>query len=748
MGFFSTKKKTFYSAGFTPIVEEDKLPNTILSSIVKSIIGHKPVVPNLLNDVANGPPSRVMRYIKRALKNKYPYGVPKHNLQDTDYVQNVFNIFIESITNPAVTVHYAKIMPYHERHWMWDYLTNTKNYNQSTNIVETTNLPYTVYVSDIIPILDGYVEDSGDPLDPNDYTLPDPETYTDWETPAKDRTHPWRGIYPGQNIDCMIRTNGDEGTYVELVFENTDSIFSSDIQSCEIELAHEVEFPDEEFYQAKFTWNPGSGDVTEYFTYVPGTGTHVDLDDAFGDTPTDVAEFLPFLHIRKEGSTLTGTGQSGTTHYIETKKMFDIVGMDMDSITEEIENNPDIGAIQEVTLMSAFKLDTNSKWGRKYLYFFFRWLKTIQVSSSYSKKSITFRDGFTRYTLSYRYLSEPVIITGVVGEVGEYFINRTTNSTYVDATRDGVFSTFEKLSGSVTFRRQITETQYEEFILDGPAGAYRISNGDRNVATMSDWDDDEFAILVPVSKMIIDTYFKFPEREKVFYASLGIMTTTRVRVKIKWYQKESFGVFLKIVAIVLLIVSLGSAASASYGLAGLAASLGGGVYVIAIAIIQELLINLAISYTFKIIIKEVGVELGFAFALLAIAAGGYYGITEGLTSNMAMNLIKLGTVASTATTEVLNEEIEDINYASQEYAENAEKELDRINELLEAMNPDTSDLLIDPYIFMSPNETPKEWINRLSKSGNIGVLALSYPSKFADLMLKLPEPEYTDRREV
>ena len=748
MGFFNTKKKTFYSAGFTPIVEEDKLPDTVLSSIIQSIIGHKPIVPNLLNDVANGPPSRVMRYVKRALKNKYPYGVPKHNLQDTDYVQNVFNIFIESITNPAVTVHYAKIMPYHERHWMWDYLTNTKNYSQSTNIVGTTNLPYTVYVSDIIPILDGYVEDSGDPLDPNDYTLPDPETYTDWETPAKDRTHPWRGIYPGLNADCIIRTNGDEGTYVELVFENTDSIFPSDIQSCEIELAHQVEFPDEELYQAKFTWNPGSGNITQYFTYVPGTGTYLDLDNAFGDTPTDVAEFLPFLHIRKEGNTLTGPGQSGTTHYIETKKMFDIVGMDMSSLTQEIQNNPDIGSIREVTFMSAFKLDTDSKWGKKYLYFFFRWLKTIQTSNSNSKKSITFRDGFTRYTLSYRHLSNPVIVNGVVGEVDEYIVSRSISNTNVNTIKDGIFNAILKSNATIVFRRQINETQYEEFTLSRPAGAYKIGSSDRNVATMSDWDDDEFAIIVPVSKMIIDTYFKFPEREKVFYASLGIMTTTRVRVKIKWYKKESFGLFLQIVAVVLLIVSLGSAAVAAYGLAGLAVGLGGAVYAVAIAIIQELLINLAISYTFKIIIKEVGIELGFAFALLAIASGGYYAITKGLTSSIAMNLIQLGTIATNASTDVLSERIEDINHDSQEYAENAQKELDRINELLEAMNPDTSNFLIDPYIFMSPNETPKEWINRLTKSGNIGVLALSYPSKFADLMLKLPEPEYTDRREV
>jgi hypothetical protein len=754
MGIFSSKTTKYSSASFYELMEnEASLPATIKASILGSVLRGRGATSNVLNDILNGPPVMLQRLFKLAKNNKYPYGLPSSLTLNKDNIEASFEAWLTTHVGAGVTIEYAEYGPFNERHNTWKELIETYSYDETTNTLNAAPLivnGYTQYVQDMIAVLDGSVPDSGDPLEPYIFQPHDPASHAEWEIAAKDRAHPWRASYPGDAVQTSYDPSGTTGAHVDVIWSTTGLL--ADVVVQRIFIDTDEGDPDDEFFQAKYYYDDGSGVKPYYFTYDGKSGTYpeldalVDLSDA-----ADIAEFMPFLHLRSDSVDLTDPLNVDAATLKETKRMFDLLGIDMNEMADQLNSNDFINDIVQSAVGFYFKLNTSSFYGRKYIFHFFKWLFDQGFTNTDTMNSVITEDELLRLNLRFKDITYTGVVAGAVAPLGEYTVTITTDTVTEDVYYEGnpIPETVSYDRKGIALRYQVTATEYEEYFVEDINMLFAVP-GKPVSGTLSDFGGVGFNILVPVSRVVVDLTFKFNDREKVYYASLGLLITTFKKTKLEWYQRPEFLLFIQAVAIVLAVVSLGASLKAA--VAG-QTTLVGVVSAVSLVIIQFIGVGIIVDFAFKLVIKELGEETGAILAILAIVAGGTKMIRSGTFTNPNANaLLRIGNVGANTTQNALNDEIRDIYNDMARYQEEYEVGMAKIEDKQEELGL-LRETLLDPNIIldrsaqlMDPNESVSLWLDKGIHTGNIGTLVLSFPEQFVNIMLDLPKFDHKSPR--
>jgi len=317
-------------------------------------------------------------------------------------------------------------------------------------------------------------------------------------------------------------------------------------------------------------------------------------------------------------------------------------------------------------------------------------------------------------------------VAGTIGKIGTHsadYISTIQIVNYVELTT-GTDAPEQYDMTYHRYRKQITETVYEEIRVPGLAVTYYIKDQHTVLA-----DNDDPILLIPLDYTITSKY-PIPIKEELYARSLHLIFNSYVVQTIKWYQTSVFKYVVIIIAIILTILSKGATIKL------LIAALAAGAYAAAAYIIISIIIEQYIVATlFKLFVKAVGVKIAFLAAIVAAAYGVYDALDAGSLNGapFAQDLLSLSNGLSKAVVDNISANIAKIIEQSTEFL----KFMDEQTKLL-----DTANELLDNSVKMNPivifGETPDEYYNRTIRAGNIGIIGIEAISSYVDISLTLP----------
>lgn len=699
----------------------------------------------MVEDILNGPPTLLRRAYKLANNpDKYIYGVPKYKFLSESGMYTQFRQYLE-LTYPTIdSIEYTHISTIHYRHLFWSLITHSYGYDESSNIIADSPLGLPVYVLDTLPVLNGLLPDSGDPNEPNIYVFPDEDTYVDWETPAIERPNPFNIEDPldSEDIAVEVSEDGDSGIVAALAWEDPQYLFGSKVCQSTVFLGMREEGDnkdDSAYFYAKYYIN---GEPT-YFTYDPDTEDISYLNDIIDDTGTESdGFFMPFIHLKVQESYVNSDKDS--REYLDSVRLGNMVGVEIDDFIDSLKEDDGHTYIQDAAVLFATSLNSERHEEQKYIYHFFEWLYSRTSNTSTGKNSISINDAALGFSLSWSPMTREVV-QGSPLKPGKYGVERitTTHEKFIRTkygARIQYYYTYR-----LRVRHQISEETYIELIIPNLVSTYR--SRDRNVtSSLSDFEDeDDFTMLLPISRTLVEDNFKFIDRETIYYQSLSTLITTYQKVKVKWYQRSWVGTFLKVFAVVIAVVSLGTAIKGSMGLVALAGGLSASVALgVAVTLIKHYIVGLIISYGYRVVLEEIGADWALALAILAIAAGGTRMIQQGkISDKLALNLVGQATTIANVQNQITQDQLSSVLKEIEENRKVYIDELKRIQEMIEDLRPDR-ELSLSTVMGMS--ESVDEYLTRLNMSADSIEHALRVIPNYVDIMLRLPEEDVSNGR--
>lgn len=260
-------------------------------------------------------------------------------------------------------------------------------------------------------------------------------------------------------------------------------------------------------------------------------------------------ELLPIVSIRTDK--VNANADKNSERYKSTKAILDVIGLDVDTMCESYHGNET--NVKDAFVMFAMSPSDNDPVISKCLYA----MADVIYEDGTLQSTV---EGDTVYAFSmtegtYNQVCKwdtqgRTVKTGSIGPVG------THNHSIVNGT-------------DLYMRKQETENQYIEYYFTKVTSMTGITyGGEYNVST-ADLSNPLFR--VPLSMEFVRR-LTAGEQAKLYVKTLVISTYHAEIVHLEWYKTSVFGQLLQVVAIAILIISLGSGAGISAILYGMAAA--------------------------------------------------------------------------------------------------------------------------------------------------------------------------------
>lgn len=336
-----------------------------------------------------------------------------------------------------------------------------------------------------------------------------------------------------------------------------------------------------------------------YWVYFIGSG-NADLDNA-RNTISNL-DMLPIVELRR-GSVSIDSDKTAP-RYTQSKEILGILGIDVDTMLDSLNTNPDISNVTAAYIYFGAELGSNNPLQAKLVYNILEYLWQDPTVVSGGSHNIRVTEGDYNSTISWEKQTREVVArSGVVigkceGGVG---------------TETGVGG--NKYYGWV--RRQETADEYVE---------YRVYNASAFTVIMkTGFKDVSFRVLspgelivMPISKYFVSKFTPI-EQAKLFPEILRLATYAANVQHLRYYQTEEFftliQVVIYVVAIVLFVLTI--YAGGTGGAAFLAAA-------------QALLIGMAVGYALQLLLSQIDNPYARAIAAGVIAGVmAYYGNAKG-----------------------------------------------------------------------------------------------------------------------
>lgn len=740
-GLFADEKKTTVGTSVARVIQDDSLPDAIKTGIVKSIFESGDIPEYAMEELVGSVGVRAERMYEYG-RNGYIFGLPSGQFLSATAGVPEATAILSAVEGTAVTPIYTRYGAPNKLHIGWLKLTTQHGYSQETN--RLGNLSNSMGV----PV---YLEDMEVVIPEADFPLYEANVLEQWGTPATAGYTPTRTYqatigsmraHTPIKLDPVATEPYVRVTYVWLDPTDPEALLRSTFNISVSEYDTTLDY-----FHAKYM----VGGVTKYWMYQDSAGTYPTLDNVFNKPPSVNGTFFPIAYFRYDK--VSQNTDTSSAAYKSSKKLVKYLGMDFSTVADAVNSNPGINDVEQAMMIMAVPANTSNELERRYLFKFFENLHyagDLKLTSVAQASIAATQSGETRSSYSALVIQDArfkMVLSnsgtikrrkrGVIAAKGKHDSGRGTYTgaavTVTDV--DGITTTTQTQESYHYYRKQITANLYDEIWVINPVMQYYIYEG-RFVTA----DEADPILLIPLDYSITST-FSIQDREILYSRGMHYVFNSRVTQSIKWYQQGWFGTLMQIVAIVVIVYSLGSATGP---VASLMTAIATGSTVLinaaVIAVIQHLLIGMVIGFAFKLFVKAVGPELAIAVAVIAAAYGAYQIYDAGSVAGApwAKELLQVSTGLSNGAQEVMKDmygglldEYQSFNL----FKDESTKSLEAANKLLENNN------WLSPFVIFG--EKPDDYYNRTIHAGNVGVLGIGAISQYVDTALTLPKLDET-----
>lgn len=741
MALFSSKKKVVVNVTIQKVFEESMIPDSARQGVVKGVLNSGNVVDYMLEDLANSVGVRANTALAWAKKNDYFFGIPASQTRSNVDAKTIVLNVIATNAGKAITPVYYTMGPMNSLHYAWSWLVNVHGYNPETNelVGITATEGKKCYLKDMIAT---YTRESYDfMVQTNDLGMVDqlgPSPSSGY-TPSNPFTA-LQGIGPYDAQPAYEVSDVAVEDYVTITYEyeSEPGVFVTHGLTLSLSAVDLTA----DFHQCRYK---GADGKTGFFTYMQGSGTYPIIDQVFSIEFEPLGSFYPWTYFRVAGDRVKYGDPKG---YTDAKKYCDYLGVNYDLLDEKVAEDPDVIDVQQSMLLFALKPGEKHPACMEYLYKHFSLLhaattatevkanvldeKFYNYTTSPSQIQVV-QDKFFTATFQYSGIAKRRL-PGSIGIKGTYnseysVVGQSDQRFFVNGTTGVTEGSAPVGQPAWIYRYQVTDSVYEEVAVFGLRADYAVHNKKGYGAGAT---SDE--LLIPIDREIMRT-IGLSSKEQVLCRGLQFFVSTATIIKTPWYASGPFKIVMLIVAVVITVLSLGTAWQTIVAAAALGAT------AIAITVLTYIVSALVISYGVKLFIKKFGPQVGIIAAIAAMAIGAY-----GASSNAAWGetLVSIGTNLSTQSVEAFKVELNEIMMDIQNFQEYAKGAFNDLEEAKDNLGLDGFNAGLEPLemVYRIPDirigEVPDDFYNRTVHSGNIGVTSYDMVSNFVSTKLTLP----------
>jgi hypothetical protein len=741
MGLFSSSKKVTVFAASMPLVVAPR--DMVKEATIYAILKGQSIPYTILDTAFIGGMSMKADSAYKYGYDEYSLGLPMGSMSSVRQLPNsIVEGALEEELGQQVAVLYNTLDPLTVDHAIEEFLINTRGYNYITNAV--TIHPFTLVESESPLIL----HDSEYTQETHQVKLTYTHVYLWYTSLDEDPLEEVEYFYEYYNVPAGL-VIGD--MYCTVLYQLRDVNYN--------------------LLPERYYW-----------LYRLSEGTYPILSRP--TTEFDQTGFFPVIPIRRHNVDLTAGAARDTALYTTSKKLLKKLGLDIDSLAAQLNENPDIAEIDHAYVMMGVDIQTQVPESILYLTQFFEYLannsrytKThFEVSLAGGKAAsvnllgqlilqkipnanLPFAELDIKINIMFNYI-EPTWVAGSIGPVGT--VTSTTTILpqiqiphYLYDQGDNhetriIYTNID--NNSITFRWQVDAVSYRQIKVHGLVHTNEVYAGKvvgTNLENSLDPDDNKF--IIPIHYGIAQL-MPILKRNILYQDALCLQINSYVITKVKWYQTSFFKFVFYAVGVIVTVVTVGGATKFWVALGAAIADGAVAVFMLLMKVaLQAYLIGLAVNYGMKFVAEYLGAEwaaiIGAAVAVYAITRGGKGGnLPIGTVASIPTSqaLLQIGKSLITASQALIGEAFNDLYSDMVKWGDRVATQEEELAKATELLHSDTLitplDWIATPRKLQFPHESPDAFFNRTIHTGNPGALTKDVIGKFYDNMLMLPKP--------
>lgn len=505
----------------------------------------------------------------------------------------------------------------------------------------------------------------------------------------------------------------------------------------------------------------------KYFLYLAGSGLYPSLDEIL-DTVTRDSDYYPVVPLRVNNQDLTDESLKDTDQYITSRRLLNRLNLKFTSLGDKLNENPDIGDIDHAFFVLGISLNSKYKSSQAYLHEFFKYLAQISPSDKltyltwYNEnvkegevQKLTAPPPINRLSLeqdpynisiAYQY-SSYIVKAGSIGAVGTITREAGTAASIRVINEFNLSTELTADVSVVTFRKQISENQYEEVEVCGLEHSNNVYKGHTvNITAQTSLSDpDNEGFLIPLCEHVIRS-LGLVDVTQLTFDCMHLVVNSYTETKAKWYQSGIFKIVTIAISIVIavyggyafvtgLTAAMSAAAAAGTSVAWAAATF------VATAVGISVGISVGVRFISRYLTPELMLIIQAALVAYALTSiSMQYGSTGNKGLPFAQEVMKTIPAVSEGTNKRFQDEFSSLSseiLSNQQYYEDKMKELnDAMSALTGNRNIDITSLM--QYGYFNLFETSSEFLTR-TLTINPGIISLNTISNYVESVIMLPK---------
>ena len=579
MGLFSSKTEIDVFSNALTLGDPDS--NLVGQTVVHTLLGGNDIVPAVIGLALYGVSSHVdsmMRYAKDGYTLGLPSGANSITaiLDDTD----VERAITEDLNLPyGCAVDFNYVTPLNVFHTIIPFLEKQRGYNVVTNVIK-------IFPSTII------------------YPTPPTPTYNEFLTGTSHKL-----IVAGVELSTDLLTvtityqlsttykfSSYKGYATTNHYNTVTTSQSEDISTVVGMAGYRIgcSYCIAKYYVYDSLGAPST--KANWWFYDTSSGKYPLLSR--GAIVDDSNNLFPVIPIRYNNQSYTDTAHQETALYKTSKKLLKKISIDIDYLSEKVEENPGIADIDHAYVMFGVNLQTERVESIRYLAEFFDYLAdTAIINQSTLTNSLIAGTSVRQATYDFNYATLPVdnsttTITKTDDEGEEYNVTVTNPVTPISLVEHGLdssvtytsieshvvngsigklnhatmtmsagtdvgyFRSFGSGSDSVLIiKLQISASAYKQVTVRGLTHTNRIYRGHGVVTTLADVisDPENHNFIIPLHYGVCKD-IPLWRRNQLYLEAIHIVFLGFVKTKVKWYEQTIFKFILGLVFIIIGVI--------------------------------------------------------------------------------------------------------------------------------------------------------------------------------------------------
>lgn len=498
--------------------------------------------------------------------------------------------------------------------------------------------------------------------------------------------------------------------------------------------------------------------------YKLGTGEWPSLDSLWESRSNVEQTYFPSVPFRVDNKDMFDDALSETADQKASKRLVALMGMNANRIRDQINDNPSIKDIDYAFLVAGANMNTDSQAEMDYLFRFWDLCRERETATEYDlatwvglpptsrgkpkTNSLVIQDpesknGAYKITIEWDYVTK-VLVTGVIGvtaKVGRLEMVKGTTVTF-DMMKTSNKSSVD--STTVSIRRQINATQYEELQISGAVHRNDVYQGKTVETLAKDSREDPSkneGFIVPLHMGIFNT-MPLTNRTQLAQECIYMVFNCYVKTKQKWYQSSAFKWILAIISIIIIVFTWGAATpavAAAWGTAGAVIGISGALMYALTMFVVGYLVSYTLGKWQAGFVSVFGKKwAGVVMAIITIVVSAYTGGPQSSATwlQTAVKIIDIATQLFTAYAKGAMLVAKDAFDAFMDKAEEDKKLLDKLsNEFFGENDLVSIDYLLELQKTLR-EDSPSTFLSRTLMTGSdIVDITLGQVSEMASMTL-------------